>query len=141
MKFIKCLEADDCIRACIASLVEANPLTIPNWFGNGADAKQAWEECRVYLKTTHKLDIVHVGIPAPDEQFELHHLLAAMGEANPGVAFMVTGIGQSRAHMVIARDGAIVHDPSWTNSGLTAPIDGGFGFPMWRLSFLTPYVA
>jgi len=137
MKPVKCLTVEgDCVRACIASLLELNPLMVPDFFADGVHAIQGWKAVDDFLKPM-KLKIAQIGYPAAD--LPLDDFIMALAVANPGITFMLTGQAPSgRNHMVLICDGKIVHDPSWSNTGLTAPIGGDF--PMWRLSLLTPVV-
>ena len=130
----KCLTQGDCVRACITSLLGLNPLMAPDFFEDDRHAIEAWNMVGAFLKP-HKLAIAHFGIPAFDMTFA--DVVEALGISNPGINIMLTGLGAGgRNHMVIVRDGSMVHDPSWSNTGLVGPIPTEP--PMWRMSVLTP---
>jgi len=98
----------DCIRACIATLLDRDD--VPHVF-DGRPAPDSWSELRAWLKSINRtLFLVDVGDPW--EYMELN---------NPGVAFMLLCSTGSGDHAVICRNGKVVHDPAWYKTEIKGP--------------------
>lgn len=111
----------DCVRACIASILEMNSDHVPHFFHDGCDGIIADSRIQDFL-ALHGLvrfTIVHPG------DISLPELLAAMSDINPRAHYMLTGTtSQGGIHMVVCRGGAIVHDPDHCGWRIVGPISG-----------------
>lgn len=107
----------DCLRACVASLLdrEDNPESVPHFAHDGAVADIVNERMREYLAT--------FGL-APwwshyDPDLSREALLEVLSQSGPGCHFMLFGRTENDGdHVVICRDGQVVHDPAWYRAPL-----------------------
>ena len=107
----------DCIRTCIACLLDREPLTVPNFFdprqceelpGQYADP---WAVMEQWLFDERLTSVkIHVG----GDLASLQRYMAAM---NDGVLYILMGDG----HAVIGCGDTIIHDPSWLKLGVKEP--------------------
>ena len=103
----------DCLRACIASLLEKSADEVPNLAHSGPE--RTWlGRVRRYLKS-EGFSLVIVEIPS----------LVDPRYYPPGANVLVVGkheVGHKNDHACIYRDGKLVHDPNTADGyGLTAP--------------------
>lgn len=119
----------DCFRACVASLLEVEPASVPHFFEHG-DAERGFANLDVWLLHTRDLSWIEFAWPG---DVPLNDLLASLEDANPGTYYVIGGIGAGGGnHVVIARGGMIVHDPGWNNAGLRGPNSNG----VWTVGIL-----
>lgn len=105
----------DCIRACIATLIDRDD--VPHVF-DGRSALQAWRDIRAYLAGLNKTLFLF-----PVIEFDPHEL---MKNNNSEIPYMLLGATVRGDHAVICRDGKVVHDPSWYKSDIIKPGSVGF---------------
>lgn len=104
----------DCLRACIASLLdlEDKPESVPHFAHDNAHPEIVRQRMDEYL-STYDLCSWWTSYP-PDVPRE--ELLSALGN---GVHYMLFGETASGGdHVVICKDGAVVHDPAWYPTSL-----------------------
>ncbi len=123
----------DCFRACLSSLLGyEDPLDVPHFFGeyNDDDSELMWESVDQWLYDKHKLK--HISIPwqfdSLDKLFE--YTTVIVGD----LAFMLLGSSPRANHVVICRNGEIIHDPSPLGKPphLIGPAEDGY----WWTEFL-----
>lgn len=103
----------DCIRACIASILDRDD--VPHVF-DGRPPLDAWKDLRAWLTTQNKIIAV---FPVDDHA-------GFMRENNPGVPYILLHGTLRGDHAVICRDGEIIHDPAWYRCGVAGPHSLGF---------------
>ena len=99
-------ETGDCLRACIASILEFSIEEMPNFWEATQDARDFWKMVELWL-TEHKgFKLIAIEVKADHEYF-LHGLLCiALGKSQ-----------RAKDHAVVWRDG-IIHDPHPTRMGI-----------------------
>lgn len=94
----------DCIRACVASLVDRDD--VPHtYLGHGAE--QAWSDLRSYLKKLGKYLALFV---VEGDVFEFMEI------NNPSIPYILLCRTENADHAVICKNGEIIHDPNTTPS-------------------------
>jgi hypothetical protein len=108
----------DCMRTCVACLLDRDPESVPNWFDPQSRYKppagetfEPWRDMEEWLSDAGYL-LLKVDVAG-----ELSHVLLYMEQQNPSVLFILAGDG----HAVIACGGKILHDPSWLSLGVKEP--------------------
>lgn len=113
----------DCVRACIASVMELDAEAVPHFFHDDPPGLVANHRIREWLRS-HKLAPFWVHYPA---EMKLEDILAIMAELNTGVPLIVYGACEGGGdHVVICQDGKMTHNPSWLGGSLTGPGSHGY---------------
>lgn len=121
MKPVRCIarrgEQGDCWRACIATILNLDAKSVPNFVHLGGDDKEKyitltreWLACR---------GLALFEMQCSDE-YTLESLLNWRSETSVDVPVIVVGESKNDNHAVIAMNGKVVHDPS--SVGLTGPV-------------------
>lgn len=92
----------DCIRACIASLCDLPPQDVPHFGDHDGDLYESIDRIRAWYKGG-------VFIAQYSGQMDQFALLSMLGQLNPGVHMLLFG----GTHVVVCKDGKVVHDPAW----------------------------
>lgn len=110
----------DCVRACIASVLETHPSLIPHFFENNPDPDEAWKRIDHYLKRNHQLAsfFVHVG----NDVNGMKGFMTTIATSNPDTYYILFGTSRTQPHCVVCLNDKIVHDPS--GAGIFGPGDG-----------------
>lgn len=113
----------DCIRACIASLLDLPTTDVPHFVRDGCAPEVTYQRIRDWLATRGIVPMLSgfAASPTPEP------ILNFMGETNPGVYYVL----MSADHAVVCLGGEIVHDPAWVKSRLNPPADA------WLIMVLT----
>lgn len=113
----------DCIRACIASLLELETTEVPHFVRDGCAPEVTYQRIRDWLKDRGLVPMLSgfAASATPDD------ILEFMGTTNPGVYYIL----MSADHAVVCCDDKIVHDPAWVRARLVPPSD------MWITMVLT----
>lgn len=112
----------DCIRACIASILELTAEQVPHFAFDDPGGEVANQRIREFL-ASHRLAPFWINY---DGSISRDELLGMMGELNSGAVFMLYGRTDSGDHVVVCQGGEIVHDPSWYRSPLIGAGSHGF---------------
>lgn len=113
----------DCLRACIASLMELPSHDVPHFVRDGCEPEVTYQRVRDWL-THYNLVPMFSGYAASETPDDV---LRFMGETNPGVSYILF----SADHAVVCCGNQIVHDPAWVRTRLVPPTD------MWITMVLT----
>lgn len=115
----------DCHRTCIACLLDVDPADVPHPYAGGMlDADEANAVIDSWLGSLYGLRQVHF---AYHGEMDRQQVLDTVKHFNPGLAFILGGSSRNGVgHLVIARDGEIIHDPSQDDSGIVGPAPDGF---------------
>jgi hypothetical protein len=109
----------DCVRACIASILELNSDSVPHFFHDGCNGLVADIRIRDFL-AIHGLVRFTTVYPG---DISLAELLAMMSDLNPSAHYMLTGTtSQGGVHMVVCRGGAIAHNPDHCGWSIVGPV-------------------
>lgn len=101
----------DCVRACLASILEFPLISMPNFWRHTQDPLKYWMLTDSWLKSIVNTRSVLVSFEVDSKFFIRDLLCVAMGEAKRG-----------EDHAVVWRDG-LVHDPHPERVGLTSEPD------------------
>lgn len=119
----------DCLRACIATVLDLPAADVPHVMRAEGDAAEMWQALRDHLKLSGLAPIV-ANYPG---ELSLSDLLHVFDQQNPGAVVIVIGTGHyGSAHAVVAQSGEIVHDPSISSEGLVSPVSTASG-SFWQL--------
>lgn len=116
----------DCVRACVASLMDLQSEEVPHFYHDNAPGDVALGERFTDWLAARGYTPFFVGY---DGSMTCDEVLAGMAELNSTVHYMLFGSTESGGHVVVCRGGAIVHDPSWYSSPLVGPGKDG----MWAV--------
>lgn len=116
----------DCVRACVASIMDMDAEAVPHFFDNIDSSDEAGRirannHMREWLAGHgHALFQAHYpGSVARDELF------AMMEVVNPGVHYILCGSVGLGDHCVVCRGGKIVHNPAWLAMDIIGPCSYG----------------
>lgn len=101
----------DCVRACIASILNKTSEEVPHFFADGKPGGLLL--VREYLKTL-KRDIWFTHCPA---EWSFQQVMDFVGEANPDHHYML----MPDKHAVVCKGDKKVHDPAWFPVPLDQP--------------------
>ena len=107
MNFRLCKTNDDCIRACLSTLLDRDD--VPHLF-DGRDSVESWKELRKWLSTLNKTLAL---FPVDDHE-------TFMRENNENVTYILLAQTiNNNDHAVVCKNGEIIHDPAWIKSPIT----------------------
>jgi len=110
----------DCMRACIASILEMTPDQVPHFVHDG-QRDLVNDRIREFLAT---LGFAPFTINCGDED-TFADILRYMGAQNPNAYYMVFGRTEHEDHVVVCHGGELSHDPAWYWSPLIGPASNG----------------
>lgn len=112
----------DCVRACIATVLDVQTEAVPHFAHDGADPYTVLARARDWLAKGG--ETVWVTMYPPVERAEL---LEMLGEHNPDSTYMLFGMTDSgTGHVVVCQGGRIVHNPAWHGGSLVRSGPGGW---------------
>lgn len=113
----------DCLRACIASITNAEKIDdVPHFYRDGDD-ERAQIEFRHWLWMTHNIRPFYVAMPS---SVSLEDIFAMMTGVNTDVEYLLFCQCSGGDHVVICRNDAMTHNPSWDNASISGPCENGF---------------
>ena len=112
----------DCIRACVASILELTPDQVPHFVHDNCAPVEANRRLREFLATLGYAPFV-MGFEGSDT---LDDVLTHMREQNPNVIYMLFGRTDCGDHVIVCRGGEVAHDPAWYSSPLIGPGSSGY---------------
>lgn len=115
----------DCMRACVASILELDTGDVPHFYHDGCDGETGIVRMREWLngRQLAPFFIQYAGEHALSEILELQ------GTQNPGIHYMLFGRTDDGDHVVVAKDDQVVHDPNWCPS----PLVGCGSHGLWTI--------
>lgn len=121
----------DCLRACIASLLNVPDVyAVPHFLEDG-DVSKVDDRLREYLAKFS----LNIALHAFGGLTECEMILELTEKVNPGIPYLLFCNNGEGDHVVIIKDGKVVHDPSWFRTGPLKPLaQNGY----WVLGVLTP---
>ena len=127
----------DCLRAAIASVLETDQVTdVPHFMAKGDD-QDGHDMLRSYLQSQGLVPYIN-GYPAQQHSYD--DVQAMQAAVNPGVTYLLFGKSADINHVVVCRDGKIIHDPG---GAITERLSAGHnhdGIPggVWLVMVLVP---
>lgn len=121
----------DCVRACVASLLDIEPPLVPHFFDAGQDGVEGVASMREYLKS-QGLGVAFFAIDGSMSREDVGEFMKAN---NPNMYYILYGQLQSGgAHAVIGLNDNIVHNPHWLSEKLVGPMDANNA---WVVAIIT----
>lgn len=114
----------DCLRACIATIMDLPPEQVPHFADKGATAQEALAHARQWLGE-QGLTIATFGLPGSEP---LSDVLEYMGSVNSTVTWLLFGSTDLEAvslHVNVCHGGQVVHDPAWVPTSIKSPYREG----------------
>lgn len=112
----------DCVRACIASLLDMRAEDVPHFYEDDCDGETGIKRIYRFLSPLG-LSPFFVYFNGSDP---LETVLQHMAVANPDAHYMLYGNSGFGDHVVVCQGGKIVHDPAWVADGIEGPNSNGF---------------
>lgn len=102
----------DCLRACVASVLDLSSSDVPHFFHDNCDAETGTGRMRDYLKSQ---GFAAFFTAYPDDM-SFDDLVTNTGVMNPGAVYLVFGDTNGGAHVVVCQDGEVIHNPDLIQS-------------------------
>lgn len=124
------------MRAAIASVLNADQITdVPHFMAKGDD-QDGHDMFLAYLRSRGLLPYVTA---YPASVHSLEDIQTINADVNPGVTYLLFGKSGDTNHVVICRDGKVIHDPEPFPGQLTAGHDHpGIAGGIWMVMVLVP---
>lgn len=120
----------DCLRACIASILELNSDEVPHFYYDGCDGETGSERITAFLLT---LGLAPVYAPYDgDETYD--DVMENAAHMTNGAHYILWGnTGDTGGdHAVVCQYDKVVHNPSWGGNPIIAPTQAG----IWSIMVL-----
>ena len=119
----------DCIRACVASLLDREPETVPHFADGVTDGRVAYAHVTEWLVSEgYAPFLIHY-----DGSIPLTEILSITGQNSPHAYYMLFGGLQGGGdHVVICRGGEVFHDPAWYKIPIVGPGTSG----IWQIMLI-----
>lgn len=112
----------DCLRACIASILDVEDIKhVPHFYSDGDD-ENGVVMLRNYL-AYRLLRPFYVAMPSTVSLVDIFTMMAGVNTDVDYLLFCQCGGGD---HVVICRNGEMIHNPSWDNAPISGPCENGF---------------
>lgn len=113
----------DCLRACIASMLNVDNINnVPHFLRDG-DQERSDKEIKEFL-LSHGLRPFVIAFPG---SVALGDIFNVMNECNTDIEYMLFCTCGGGDHVVICKNDKMIHNPSWDNCAITGPLsDGGW---------------
>jgi hypothetical protein len=118
----------DCLRACVATILDLPTDYLPNFVDVGVDADGAFTHMRLWLSSMNLAPF----ITAYPGEHAMADLLEMQGALNPTSIYVLFGSVSGGDHCVVCEGGSIVHNPAWHGCDLIGPMSNG----TWQLLVL-----
>lgn len=108
----------DCLRACIASLLNADEVSdVPHFLRHG-DQERSDKELKEFLLSRGYRPFV-IGIPT---SVALDSIFFMMKECNTDIEYMLFCTCGGGDHVVICKNDQMIHNPAWDNASIEGPM-------------------
>lgn len=107
----------DCVRACVASLLDMEADAVPHFFHDNCDGYSGHARIKEFLAT---LGYAPFWANAGDDPRPM------MDAQNAETHYMLFGSTAYGEHVVICRGGVVAHDPAWVEEPLINPGEHGY---------------
>lgn len=114
----------DCLRACIATVMDMPPEQVPHFADLGATGQEALASARRWL-AGHGLTIATFALPGSEP---LSEVMDFMEQTNPTVTWLLFGstthpdvLEAASLHVNVCQGGRVVHDPAWVPNSIKSP--------------------
>lgn len=117
----------DCVRACVASVLELVPDEVPHFFHDG-NGNLAFDRMREFLRAR---GLIAAYFPLSGELL-LSDVLEFMKREYAGIHYLMFCSNRDGNHCVVGENDTIVHDPAWIKCEIIGPHSDG----LWILIIL-----
>jgi len=124
----------DCLRACVATVMDFEPDFVPHFADKGVSGEQALADVRKWFGQ-RGLTVACFAFPGSES---LSDLLDFMEQMNPTVTYLLFGSTTTDGpsdHVNVCKGGKIIHDPSWVPNSIKAPSSDGI-WQIWVIARL-----
>lgn len=121
----------DCLRACVATVLDLDAEQVPHFADCGASADEALAHARRWLGE-RGLTVACFAFPGSEP---LSDVMEYMGAMNNGVTWLLFGSTAKRGasdggdHVNVCRGGVVAHDPAWVPTSIKTPTSAG----IWQI--------
>lgn len=112
----------DCVRACVASILELDAEKVPHFYHDNCDTEIARRRIDEFLDGRGLCSF----ITGYDDVGGLGHVLQHMEIMNPDCYYMLFGQTAETGHVVVCKGGKVVHNPAWFPAPLVKPTESGY---------------
>lgn len=107
----------DCVRACVASIIEMDSEKVPHFFHDNCDGHTGNIRIAEFLRPLGLAPFLvnYDGSISRQELMDMMHVL------NRDTYYLLFGRTNSGDHVVVCRGGTQAHDPAWLASPLVGP--------------------
>jgi len=122
----------DCLRACVASLLNYSDADlVPHFFNDDCDGETA----RIRLNEWLNEQKLHSFYMFFDGDLPMSDVMNHMKESNPNIYYLLFGkTTKENDHVVVAVNDRVVHDPAW----LKSPIYEAGSTGSWVIMVVVP---
>lgn len=110
----------DCVRACVASVLELEAREVPHFYETG-DGELAFELMREFLR---EHGLIPAYFPVSGEA-SLQDVLEFMNDHYANVDYLMFCETNAGNHCVVGHNDVIIHDPAWVRSQIIGPHSQG----------------
>ena len=123
----------DCYRTCLAGMLGMERDDVPHWVQTMDPNLWETEVQPKYDKWLAERGLQELAIPV--HTAELLEILEFQKSrsSQPTIAMLVGKSKTGCNHVVLVRDGKIIHDPAINDSGIIGPCDDGFYWLTWLI--------
>jgi len=121
----------DCLRACIATMLEKPSNDVPHFYHDGCDGNEGNKRLQEYLKTQNLIACYQYFESAPVDEVKQH-----MKVLNPEVVYLLMGSTATGDHIVICKNDEVLHNPNWGGQPIIKPTSLGVTVVMVLVSSL-----
>lgn len=108
----------DCLRACVASVLDMTSESVPHFFHDGCEGDIAMERITAFLATL-ALSPFYCSYPGA---WALQDILEHHRQQNPTTTYILFGaVETGEDHAVVCKGGEEVHNPSWIAANIVGP--------------------
>ena len=112
----------DCLRACVASIMEVDAEAVPHFFHDDCDGQTGIDRMRVWLDDQGLSPF----FTSFDGGHPLDDVLAIQAAQNPGVHYLLFGRTEGGDHVVVCKGDKVAHNPAWYPTPIVAAGTHGF---------------
>lgn len=110
----------DCLRACIATVMDLPAERVPHFADLGATAEESLASTRRFL-ADYGLTIATFAFPGSEPLASLMEWMEGMNPTVTWLLFGSTNVSGDGLHVNVCQGGRVVHDPAWIPSSIKAP--------------------
>ncbi len=112
----------DCMRACVASLLDLDVNTVPHFAYDNCDGVELFNRVREFVGPHGYLPFQMI----VDGSHDLETVFSYMEKMNTGIHYMLFCQSGGGDHVVICKNDRLVHDPAWIKYEITGPHSNGY---------------